>query len=87
MKKSLSIIAIAVAAVFVACGPSKAEQEAKEKARMDSLRNDSAMKETARQDSINKMMEMEKMKQDSIAAVAKADSLRMAEEAGKKGKK
>ncbi|MFL5753344.1 MAG: hypothetical protein ACJ76F_08055 [Bacteroidia bacterium] len=39
MKKVLSIIAIAgLATAFVACGPSKEEMEAKEKAKQDSIR-------------------------------------------------
>lgn len=39
MKKVLSIFAIAgLATAFVACGPSKEELEAKEKARQDSIR-------------------------------------------------
>ena len=49
MKKVLSIIAIAAtSAVFVACGPSKEEMEAKEKAKQDSI----AAVEKAKQDSI-----------------------------------
>ena len=90
MKKVLSFFAIASLAVAtVACGPSKAEIEAKEKAKQDSLM------EVAKQDSINaaaqKQAEEAAMaaKADSLAKVATADSLMKAEEAakGKKGGK
>jgi hypothetical protein len=91
MKKSISIVAVAalVTSMFVACGPSKAEIEAKEKAKQDSLT------EVAKADSIMKaeetMKAMEMAKADSVAQVAKADSLKKVEEeaakGGKKGKK
>jgi hypothetical protein len=90
MKKVLSFFAVASLAVAtVACGPSKAEIEAKEKAKQDSLI------EVAKADSIAKaaqaQMEAAAMaaKADSLAAVAKADSIAKAEEAtkGKKGGK
>ena len=90
MKKVLSFFAIASLAVAtVACGPSKAEVEAKEKAKQDSLM------EVAKQDSINaaaqKQAEEAAMaaKTDSLAKVAAADSLAKVEEAakGKKGGK
>ena len=91
MKKSISILAVAALAtsMFVACGPSKAEIEAKEKAKADSAA------EVAKADSIAKADEAMKMaeaaKADSIAQVAKADSLKKVEEeaakGGKKGKK
>ena len=90
MKKVLSFFAVASLAVAtVACGPSKAEIEAKEKAKQDSLI------EVAKADSIAKaaqaQMEAAAMaaKADSLAMVAKADSIAKAEEAtkGKKGGK
>lgn len=91
MKKSISILAVAVLAtsMFVACGPSKAEIEAKQKAQQDSLM------EVAKADSISKaeesMKQMEAMRADSLAQVAKADSLKKVEEEeaakGKKGGK
>ena len=87
MKKSISILAVAALAtsMFVACGPSKAEQEAKAKAQQDSIT------EVAKADSIAKADEAMKVaeaaKADSIAQVAKADSLAKAEEAAKGGKK
>jgi hypothetical protein len=90
MKKVLSFFAVASLAVAtVACGPSKAEIEAKEKAKQDSLM------EVAKADSIAKaaseQAEAASMaaKADSLAQVAKADSIAKAEEAtkGKKGGK
>ena len=88
MKKSISIVAVAALAtsMFVACGPSKAEIEAKEKAKQDSLM------EVAKQDSIAKAAEAAataaKMQADSLAQVAKDDSLKkVEEEAAAKGKK
>lgn len=90
MKKVLSFFAVASLAVAtVACGPSKAEIEAKEKAKQDSL------VEVAKADSIAQaataQAEQAAMaaKADSLAQVAKADSLMKVEEAakGKKGGK
>ena len=90
MKKVLSFFAVAsLAVVTVACGPSKAEIEAKEKAKQDSLI------EVAKADSIAKAAQAQAeaasmaAKADSLAQVAKADSLAKAEEAtkGKKGGK
>ena len=87
MKKSISIVAVAALAtsMFVACGPSKAEIEAKEKAKADSIA------EVAKADSIAKaeeaMKAAEAAKADSIAQAAKADSLKKAEEEAAKGKK
>lgn len=90
MKKVLSFFAVASLAVAtVACGPSKAEIEAKEKAKQDSLI------EVAKADSIAKAAQAQAeaaamaAKADSLAQVAKADSLAKAEEAskGKKGGK
>jgi len=91
MKKSISILAVAALAtsMFVACGPSKAEIEAKEKAKADSIA------QVAKADSIAKaeeaMKAAEAAKADSVAQVAKADSLKKVEEEeaakGKKGGK
>ena len=93
MKKSISILAVAALAtsMFVACGPSKAEIEKKEKVKQDSLA------EVTKQDSIAKAAEVAKAaemaKADSLVQVAKADSLKKVEEeeaakkGGKKGKK
>jgi len=81
MKKVLSLVAVASLAIaVVACGPSKAELEKKEKAKQDSLM------EVAKQDSITQAAAAQ-AKADSTAAVAKADSLAKAEEASKGGKK
>ncbi len=89
MKKVLSIVAIAaLSATFVACGPSKEEIAAKEKAMQDSIASIEKMK----QDSISAVeaeaaknadmaMAAEKMKADSIHM---ADSLAMAKKGGKK---
>jgi hypothetical protein len=90
MKKVLSFFAVASLAVaVVACGPSKAEIEAKQKATQDSLN------EVAKADSIAKAAQAQAeaaamaAKADSLAQVAKADSIAKAEEAakGKKGGK
>ena len=88
MKKVLSFFAVASLAIAtVACGPSKAEIEAKQKATQDSLA------EVAKADSIAKaaaaQAEQAAMaaKADSVAQVAKADSLKKVEEEATKGKK
>ncbi len=87
MKKSISIVAVAalVTSMFVACGPSKAEIEAKEKAKQDSLT------EVAKADSIMKaeeaMKAAEAAKADSVSQAMKADSIAKAEEAAKGAKK
>jgi mannitol-specific phosphotransferase system IIBC component len=87
MKKSISIVAVAalVTSMFVACGPSKAEVEAKEKAKQDSLT------EVAKADSIMKaeeaMKAAEAAKADSVSQAMKADSIAKAEEAAKGAKK
>ena len=88
MKKVLSFFAVASLAVAtVACGPSKAEIEAKEKAKQDSLievaKADSIAKAAAAQAEAAAMA----AKADSLAQVAKADSIAKAEEAAKGGKK
>ena len=69
MKKMLSIVAVAsLALATVACGPSKAELEAKEKAKQDSLA------EVAKADSIAQaaMAAAEQAKADSAKAVEEA---------------
>ncbi len=87
MKKVLSLVAIAGMFAVVACGPSKEEVEAKEKARKDSIE----AVEKARQDSVAQAAEAEKARLDSIAKVeeqekARQDSIAKAEEAkNKKG--
>lgn len=76
MKKVFSYIAVAALATVVACGNGEAE---KEKARLDSLR----------QDSIKQALQAEMDKaaqamQDSLKKVHEADSIRLAEEAAAK---
>ncbi|MBS1651679.1 MAG: hypothetical protein JSU07_06675 [Bacteroidetes bacterium] len=89
MKKVLTLITAAtITAAFVACGPSKAEIEAKEKAKADSTRVADSLA------GVEKMKaEAEKRAQDSIAAaaekmktdsIAKADSLAKAKGGKKK---
>lgn len=87
MKKVLSLVAIAGMFAVVACGPSKEEVEAKEKAKKDSIE----AVEKARQDSVAKAAEMEKARLDSIAKVeeaekARQDSIAKAEEEAKNKK-
>jgi hypothetical protein len=88
MKKVLSIVAVAaLSAAFVACGPSKEEIEAREKAKADSI----AAVEKAKADSMAaaeaaaaaEMEAKQKAMQDSMAM---ADSMTKAAEA-KGGKK
>jgi len=76
MKKVLSIIAVAaISATFVACGPSKEEMEAKEKAKADSI----AAVEKAAQDSIAAAEAEAAKLAEEAAAAAKADSTRVAD--------
>ncbi len=77
MKKVLSIITVAaLSATFVACGPSKEEIEAKEKAKADSI----AAVEKMKQDSIAAVeAEAAKAAEAAAAEKAKADSMRMAD--------
>ncbi|MEO8761256.1 MAG: hypothetical protein ABI388_07980 [Bacteroidia bacterium] len=82
--KKLSILFAAIATVsIVACGPSKAEVEAKEKAKQDSLVS------VARADSMaaaEKMAaELATAKADSLAMVVKAEEEAKAKEAETKG--
>ena len=78
MKKVLSIVAVAaLTAAFVACGPSKEQIEATEKAKADSI----AAVEKAKQDSIA-AAEAEAAKAAEAAAAAekaKQDSARVAD--------
>ena len=87
MKKVLSIVAIAaLTAGFVACGPSKEEMEAREKAKADS----NAAVEKAAQDSIAAAEAEAAKVAEEAAAAAKADSARVADSiaaASKGGKK
>ncbi|HKC67352.1 MAG TPA: hypothetical protein VKG26_03930 [Bacteroidia bacterium] len=89
MKKSISIVAVAVLAtsMFVACGPSKAELEAKAKAAEDSAKQVAQADSIAKAEEAAKMAAAEAQKADSLAQVAKADSIAKAEEAAKGGKK
>ena len=90
MKKLLTLVIAGGMLAFYACGPSKAELEAKEKAKQDSIRmaDSTAAAQAA-------MEAAEKAKQDSIANAtamaekAKADSIHMADSlaAAKKGGK
>ncbi len=69
MKKVLSILTVAaITATFVACGPSKEEMEAKEKAKNDSI----AAVEKTKQDSIAAA-------EAEMAKVAEANSARIAD--------
>jgi len=87
MKKVFSLALLAGMFAFVACGPSKEQQEATEKAKQDSIAMAmeaekaaaEAQKQQAMQDSINaaNAAAKEKATQDSIAAATSK---------GKKGK-
>jgi hypothetical protein len=89
MKKVLSIVAVAaLSAAFVACGPSKEEIEAREKAKADSI----AAVEKAKADSIAAAeaaaaAEAEARQKQIADSTAAADSLAKAAEATKGGKK
>ncbi len=86
MKKSLSILAFAGLLAIVACGPSAEDKAAMDKKKQDSI---------AKADSISAASAAaaataEKMKQDSISSAmekAKADSVAMAGDGKKEGKK
>lgn len=88
MKKVLSVIAIAaVSAVFVACGPSKEEQEAAAKRVADSIATADSIANAQAAEELKKQAEA-----DSIAKAAAqmaADSARIADSiaAAGKGKK
>jgi hypothetical protein len=83
MKKVLSIVAVAaLSAAFVACGPSKEEIEAKEKAKADSI----AAVEKQKTDSIA-AAEAAMAEQNAMAEKAKADSTAMADSLAKAAEK
>ncbi len=80
MKKVLSIIAVAaLSATFVACGPSKEEIEAREKAKADSI----AAVEKMKQDSIAAVEAQAAADAAAAAEKAKADSTRIADSLAK----
>ncbi|MCA0429739.1 MAG: hypothetical protein LCH32_04485 [Bacteroidetes bacterium] len=80
MKKVLSIIAVAaLSATFVACGPSKEEIEAREKAKADSI----AAVEKMKQDSIAAVEAQAAADAAAAAEKAKADSARIADSLAK----
>ncbi|MGZ3884040.1 MAG: hypothetical protein ACXVP0_07360 [Bacteroidia bacterium] len=79
MKKVLSIVTVAaLTATFVACGPSKEEMEAREKAKADSI----AAVEKQKTDSIQ-AAEAEAAKAAEAAAARVADSTKMADSLAK----
>ncbi len=91
MKKVLSFIAIAaVATSVVACGPSKAEQEAKEKAKQDSIKQADSLKAVEEAAKMEEQRKMDSANAAAAAEKAKADSIRVADSlaaASKKGGK
>ncbi|MFA4853366.1 MAG: hypothetical protein WC599_12685 [Bacteroidales bacterium] len=70
MKKLFALVLVAGMVAFVACGPSKKDKEAKEKAKQDSIAAaDKAKKEA---DSLAAVVrKMDSLKQDSIAKADK----------------
>ncbi|MEI6122531.1 MAG: hypothetical protein WCQ95_02775 [Bacteroidota bacterium] len=79
MKKVFTLMVAVSMLSLIACGPSKEELAAKEKAKQDSIAK--AQKELAVQDSLTAVA---KAKEDSIAkATAKEDSIKAAAEAKK----
>jgi len=72
MKKLLALVLVAGMVAFVSCGPSKKDQEAKEKAKQDSI--NAAEKAKKEADSLA-AVEKEKRKLDSLKqdSIAKAD--------------
>jgi hypothetical protein len=69
MKKLLALALVAGMVAFVACGPSKKDQEAKEKAKQDSIKAaEKAKKEADSLASVEKeKRRLDSLKQDSIA--------------------
>jgi membrane protein involved in colicin uptake len=69
MKKLLALALVAGMVAFVACGPSKKDQEAKEKAKQDSIKAaEKAKKEADSLAAVEKeKRRMDSLKQDSIA--------------------
>ena len=87
MKKVLSLIAVAaLTATFVACGPSKEELEAAEKAKADSISAVALADSLANVAKADSIAAVEKAAADSLAAAA-ADSIAKAEASAKGGKK
>ena len=74
MKKTLTLIAIAGMFAFVACGPSKEEQEKKAQATKDSLAKDSTDKAQAAADK-QKAWDDSVANANAMKAKAMADSL------------
>ena len=90
MKKLLTIVLAGGMLAFYACGSSKAEQEAKEKAKQDSIHMADSV---AAAEAASAAAAKEKAMQDSVAAVAAAskqkameDSVAAAQAKGGKGK-
>ena len=87
MKKVLSLIAVAaLTATFVACGHSKEELEAAEKAKADSISAVALADSLANVAKADSIAAVEKAAADSLAAAA-ADSIAKAEAEAKGGKK
>ena len=82
MKKLFSVLVIAGMVALVACGPSKEEKAAKEKAKNDSIA--AAQKAQATQDSLAAVA---KAQEEAAAAKAKAKEDSIAEAAAKKAPK
>ena len=73
MKKLLALVLVAGMVAFVSCGPSKKDQEAKEKAKQDSIKAaEKAKKEADSLASVEKeKRKLDSLKQDSIAKAEK----------------
>ncbi len=73
MKKLLALLLVAGMVSFVACGPSKKDQEAKEKAKQDSISAaEKAKKEADSLASVEKQKRrLDSLKQDSLAKADK----------------
>jgi flagellar biosynthesis component FlhA len=73
MKKLVGLLLVAGMVTFVACGPSKKDQEAKEKAKQDSIAAaEKAQKEADSLASVEKAKHVaDSLKQDSIAKADK----------------
>jgi hypothetical protein len=73
MKKLLALVLVAGMVAFVSCGPSKKDQEAKEKAKQDSIKAaEKAKKEADSLASVEKeKRKLDSLKQDSIAKADK----------------
>jgi len=73
MKKLLALVLVAGMVAFVSCGPSKKDQEAKEKAKQDSIKAaEKAKKEADSLAAVEKeKRKLDSLKQDSIAKAEK----------------